>query len=157
MRRIILVLHSVLFIAGCTAFKSSRTIDMTPFSENASTMFSEATKISRPFQWKHLNPYTSIPEFQAIYRRSLPLLEALRGIVYHSNQVVAINNSKLSNRERNNQLAHYLYEAMEKALSKQNVDSLQLGKIGGQRILDNIRQSENYLDGIAAAGPASCC
>jgi hypothetical protein len=80
-------------------------------------------------------------------------LEALRGVVYYSNQVVAINNSKFSDKEKNHQLAKYLYEAMQKSIKNQKLDSLQLDKQGAREVLDNIRNSKTYIDGISAAGP----
>lgn len=126
---------------------------MSPFSENAATLFGEAVKVSRPFQWKYLKPYISIPEYQNISSRGKPLLDALRGIVYYSNQVVAINNSKLSDHEKNRKMAIYLSEVLEKALKDQKLDSLQMDRLGTQEILDNIRNAESYLDGIAAASP----
>jgi hypothetical protein len=140
-------------ITGCSVFQKSRKIDMTPFSENAGVLFSEATKISRPFQWKHLKPYLTIPEVQQLSRPAVPLLEALRGVVYYSNQVVAINNSKLKDRKKNRQLARYIYDAMKKSIKNQKVDSLQLDEMGARTVLENIRDAETYLDGIAAAGP----
>jgi hypothetical protein len=140
-------------ITGCSVFQSSRKIDMTPFSENAGVLFGEATKISRPFQWKHLKPYITIPEFANLINRAGPLLEALRGVVYYSNQVVAINNSKLKDREKNRQLARYLYDAMEKSIANQKIDSLQLDEMGARKVLDNIRNADTYLEAITAAGP----
>lgn len=89
-------------LTDCSAFKSSRKIDITPFSENARTLFGEATKISQPFQWKHVKSYTSIPELRQFIMHGTRLIEALRGIVYYSNQVVAIHNSNLSDRDKMN-------------------------------------------------------
>ena len=47
-------LFLIVIVSGCSVFQSSRQIDMSPFSDNAATMFGEAVKISRPFQWKYL-------------------------------------------------------------------------------------------------------
>jgi len=126
---------------------------MEPFSDNAETMFGEAVKISRPFQWKYLKPYLSIPEFTALFSKSLPILEAFRGIVYYSNQVVAINNARISDKEKNRQLALYLQEVIEKAIKRHVADSLRLNLTGALNVLDDIRKAEKYLDGIAVAGP----
>ncbi len=126
---------------------------MAPFSDNAETMFGEAVKISRPFEWKYLKPYLSIPEYKKLFSKSLPILEALRGIVYYSNQVVAINNARLSEKEKNRQLALYLEEVIEKAIKRQEADSLRLDLTGALNVLDDIRSAEKYLDGIAAASP----
>jgi len=151
--KIVITILLALMISGCSVFKSSKTMDMTPFSDNAGILLSEAVKISRPFQWKHLKEYTFVPEFQFILKRAAPLFDALNGIVYYSNQVVAINNAKLSNREKNNQLARYLSDAMEKALRDEKIDSLQVDKLEAVSVLKNIRDAETYLDGITAASP----
>ncbi len=153
MKTTIILLSLMFLIAGCSVFQSSRKMDMTPFSDNAGILFSEATKISRPFQWKHLKQYITIPEFANLINRAGPLLEALRGVVYYSNQVVAINNSKLKDREKNRQLARYLYDAMEKSIANQKIDSLQLDEMGARIVLDNIRNADTYLEAIIAAGP----
>ncbi len=153
MRRILLFLPMVFLISGCSFFQGSKKIDMTPFSDNAETMFAEAVKVSRPFQWKHLKPYTNIPEFEHLEKIAIPLLEALRGIVYYSNQVVAINNARMSDKEKNRQLAIYLNEAMQKSAEKGKVDSLRLDELGIKTVMENIRNAEKYLDGIAAASP----
>jgi hypothetical protein len=140
-------------MSSCSVFQSSRRMDMSPFSENTRTLFAEAIKIERPFQFKHLRPYTTIPEFQEMQKAAPPILQALRGIVYYSNQVVAINNSKLTEKGKCQMLADYLDEVMQKALDKHREDSLQLDLTSARNILENIRKSETYLDALAAAEP----
>jgi hypothetical protein len=153
MRAVTVLLLSVIVLSSCSAFKSSRKFDMSPFADNTTTMFSEATKISQPFQWKYCKPYTSIPEAQNFAAEALPLLEALHRIVYYSNQVVAINNAKLSDKEKNNQLARYLREAMQRALEDREGDSLQLDLSGAVKVLENIRNAKTYREGILASEP----
>ena len=153
MKTTIIFLSLMFLITGCSIFQKTHKMDMTPFSENAGTLFAEATKISRPFQWNYLKPYFRIQELQVLAERAVPLLKALRGVVYYSNQVVAINNSKLKDREKNRQLARYIYDAMKKSIQNQKVDSLQLDEMGARTVLENIHNAETYLDGIAASGP----
>jgi hypothetical protein len=153
MRVIIISIMCLFFITGCSVFKPTQKMDMTPFSENAGTLFGEAVKVSRPFQWKHCKPYLFIPEFNSMIVSAKPLLIVLRGVVYYSNQVVAINNSKLSDSEKNIRLAAYLSETLDKAVQNQKLDSMALDKLGTQETFDNIRNAETYLDGIAAASP----
>ena len=142
-----------LIVSGCSVFKSSKQIDMTPFSDNAGTLFSQAVKVSHPFQWKYLKEYTDVSEYQFILKRAQPLFRALNGIVYYSNQVVAINNAKFSNRDKNKQLARFLSDAMEKAVRDEKLDSLQVDKMEAVSVFKNIRDAETYLDGVAAASP----
>ena len=151
--KIFITILLALMVSGCSVFKSSKQMDMAPFSDNAGILFSEAAKVSRPFQWKYLHEYTSVPEFQIILKRAQPLFTALNGVVYYSNQVVAINNAKLSNRDKNKQLARYLSDAMEKALRDEKIDSLQVDKMEAVSVFKNIRDAETYLDGISAASP----
>ena len=153
MRLLSFLLFSIFLLSGCSAFSGSREMDMSPFSDNTASLFGEANKISRPFSWKHFKPHQDNPEFRKMVLEAVPLIQSLRGIVYYSYQVVAINNSKLSDKKKNSQLASFLQEAMERALANQKVDSLQLDVLGAAKILENIRNAETFLEGIAAADP----
>lgn len=153
MRVIIISILFLFFLTGCSIFQPTQKLDMNPFAENTATLFGEAVKISRTFQWKHCKPYTFIPEFQNLFLRAIPIIDVLKGVVYYSNQVVAINNSKLSDSEKNKRLAQYLSETLDKAVENQKLDSLALDKVGAREIFNNIRNAETYLDGIAAASP----
>jgi hypothetical protein len=126
---------------------------MTPFSENASILFSEAAKIGRPFKWKHLKVYTDLPEFQNLQRKSVPLIQTLNGIVYYSNQVVAINNSRLEDKEKNKQLVRYLSDVLKKSSRKGRLDSLGFDEQSLKEYKKNIINAETYLGAIQAASP----
>jgi hypothetical protein len=126
---------------------------MVPFSMNASTLFGEAIKVNRPFQWKYLKAYTSIPEFESAEVRAAPLIKALKGVVYYSNQVVAISNARMTDKDKNRHLARYLFEALQKTAVKEQLDSLGLERVPIEAVLENIRQSDTYMDGIGAANP----
>ena len=150
---VLLALIGMIVFSGCSSFRSSRKMDIAPFSENTGVMFAEAAKVNRPFPFKQLRPYTDLPVFQDARVRGEPLLRALRSVVYYSNQVVAIGNSKLSAKDKNRQLARYLSDVMETATEKTALDSLGLDEASVRSVLENIRNAETYLDGIAAAGP----
>jgi hypothetical protein len=142
-----------ILLSGCSTFKGSRKMSMAPFAENTGVMFAEAAKVSRPFQFKSLRPYTALPEFQQGRQQALPILRTLRGVVYYSNQVVAIGNSKLSDTDKNRQLVRYLQEALNASADQAALDSLGLDKASLQTIFTSMRDSKTYLDGIGAAGP----
>ena len=150
---LLLTLFGMAALCGCSAFKASKKMDMAPFSENTGVLFAEASQVARPFEFKHLRPYLSVQEYKDLKVRAVPLLKGLRGVVYYSNQVVAINNSKLSDKEKNEYLARYLSEALEKARGGGKTDSLGLDDASLQTVFNNIRGAKTYLDGIAAAGP----
>lgn len=142
-----------ILLSGCSTFKGSRKMSMAPFAENTGVMFAEAAKVSRPFQFKSLRPYTALPEFQESRQKAMPLLKALRSVVYYSNQVVAIGNSKLSEADKNRQLARYLREVMNASANTSVLDSLGFDEASANAVFQNIRDAETYLDGIGAAGP----
>ncbi len=150
---VLFVLIGMAGLNGCSAFQSKRKMDMAPFSENTGVLFAEAAKVSRPFEFKHLRPYLDIPEYRNSYGQAKPLLIALRGVVYYSNQVVAINNARMSDKEKNQHLARYLSEVIETARVKKSADSALFGEVSVDSVLQDIRAAKTYLDGIAAAGP----
>ena len=150
---LLLMLVGTTALCGCSAFKSSKRMDMAPFSENTGVLFAEASQVSRQFEFKYLRPYLSTQEVQDLRVKAVPILTALRGVVYYSNQVVAINNSKLSDKEKNDHLARYLSEIMEKAKAKRSSEGLGFDEAAAQSVLEKVRGSKTYLDGIAAASP----
>ena len=147
------VLIGMVGLTGCSAFKSQRKMDMAPFSENTGILFAEAAKVSTPFEFKHLRPYLDIPEYQELGEKAKPLLIAVRGVVYYSNQVVAINNSKLSDKDKNKHLARYISDVIESSRVRQISDTSALGEVSVDSVLQDIRDAKTYLGGIAAAGP----
>jgi len=150
--RILIVISPIIF-QSCSVFKGSTKINMQPFSDNAAILFNEAVKVSRPFQFKNLSTYTDVEEYQTIKEKSIPLIKALKGIVYYSNQIVVIYNSHLSDKQKNMQLAIYLQDVFAKVKHKERLDSIGLNKENVEIVLTDIRNSERYLDGIAAADP----
>ena len=149
----ILLVFSLFIFRGCSVFKGSTKINMQPFSDNTAILFGEAVKISRPFQFKNLEIYKDVQEYDVIKEKSVPIINALKGIVYYSNQIAVIYNSRLTDKQKNVQLALYLEEAFSKVKHKERLDSIGLNKEDVELVLKDIRNSERYLDGIAAADP----
>ena len=155
-KNIIKILGILIFLPNfmsCSIFEGSRKIDMAPFSDNAGTMFSEAAKIGHRYKWKRLKRYTKIPEFQKLFLEAMPILENLKGIVYYSNQVVAINNSDLKDKDKNKQLARYLKQVMQRSIEKGKLDSLGMDLETLNQVLNDIPTKKTYVDGIEAASP----
>jgi hypothetical protein len=140
-------------LPGCAAFQSSRKIDMTPFAENTAAMFAEAAKVGRPPQWNHLKKYQRIPELQAVRQRAELLIRGLRGIVLYSNQLVALNLSSKSDKEKNRLLSAYFREAAAKVAEKHTFDSIGFGPSALDTVYAAIERAESFREGIEAAGP----
>jgi len=126
---------------------------MTPFAENTSLMFAEAAKVSRPFRAVNLRPYANVPEIDEFRELGRPVVRALEGLVLYSNQVVALNMSSKSDREKNNLLADYLQSAAGKVADREKWERLGITPSMLDSTLTSIRDSQTFLAGIGAASP----
>jgi hypothetical protein len=143
----------LILLPGCAAFQSSRQIDMAPFAQNTQIMFAEAAKVNRPPRWDFLKPYYSIPELREIRKRSDPVNRGLRGIVMYSNQLVALNMSSKSDKEKNKFLAAYLKEAAAKVADRTKFDSIGVSASMLDTVFSDIERAGTFREGIEAASP----
>lgn len=146
-------LCGVLLLSSCSVFQASRKMDMSPFSQNAITMFTEAAKVSSPYQWKELKKYTTLPELLDIRTQAAPIFSGLKGIVFYSNQLVALNGAQMKDKEKNQRLAEYLQQVGERAIQRGTLDSIGITRGGFDSILVSIRSAETFLNGIEEASP----
>jgi hypothetical protein len=151
-RGTVLLISGLLF-TSCSVFQSTREMDMSPFSQNAITMFAEAAKISAPFQWIHLKRYYDIPEIKALRTGAIPVLDGLQGIVMYSNQLVALNSAPLTAKEKNYRLVEYLERTRTRLTNRAKFDSLGFTAGQADSILTNVLNADTFLDGIDAGSP----
>ena len=150
------VLLSVLILLGsCSAFQKSVDLDMQPFSDNTTILFQEAAKVDRPFQFQSLATYKDIDKYQELKIKAQPIIRGLRGIVYYSNQLVAISNSSMSAQGKNNQLAIYVHDVMDRIDHQERTDSLGLSRAQIDSTILRIKKAETYREGIEAADPVA--
>jgi hypothetical protein len=142
-----------MMLSGCSAFESSRKMDMTPFSDNTGTLFVEASKVARPFHWNYLKPHVDFSEFKGTMNKAAIIFRGLKGIVYYSNQLVSLNNARMKEEVKNDHLARYLTEVMRAVSKRGMLDSLGLDQGTVDTVIADIRGSKTFLDGIAAASP----
>ena len=138
---------------GCSSFKSSRHIDMGPFAENTVSMLLDAQSAVMPFEWHYLREYREGAMADSMQAEVERLRSVFRGIGFYSIEVVALNQSRLSDKERAAKLANYIGEACQPI-----VHGGELGEYGIRRsqldsVLTNIRAQSSYLDAIGAAHP----
>lgn len=140
-------------LPGCALFQSSREIDMNPFAENTAVMFAEAAKVNRPPRWDALKPYYSIPELREIRLRAEPVNRGLRGIVMYSNQLVALNMSSKSDKEKNRLLVAYLKEAAAKVADRSRFDSIGVSYSMLDTVFSSMERAGTFREGIEAGSP----
>ncbi len=126
---------------------------MTPFAENTSAMFAEAAKVGRQPKWNYLKPYANIPELLRLRQASLPLIRGLRGIVMYSNQIVALNMSDKTDKEKCALLKVYFKEAEAKIADRARFDSIGVTAAVMDTVYNNIERASTFREGIEAASP----
>jgi hypothetical protein len=142
-----------LCLTGCSAFQSTRQIDMSPFAENTATMFAEAAKVGRPVKLNYLKPYFAIPEIQQMRVMAQPVIKGLRGIVMYSNQLVALNMTSKPDKEKNKLLRSYFKEAEAKVADRSKYDSIGITSGMMDSVYAHMEQAETFREGIDAASP----
>lgn len=142
-----------LILCSCSAFESSRKMDMTPFSQNATTMYTEAVKISSPFPFKELKKYLDIPQIAELRGSAAPVIAGWKGLVMYSNQLVSLNNARLKESQKNQKLAQYILQAQKRAVSRGLLEKLGIEFEGVDTVISNIRSAPTFLEGIDAAAP----
>lgn len=141
------------FLAGCSAFQSSRAIDMNPFAENTAAMFAEAAKVGRPVKWNYLKPYSTLSEVQRLRELAQPVIKGLRGIVMYSNQLVALNMTSKTDKDKNKLLIAYFRQAEAKVADRTKFDSIGVTSSMMDTVYLNMGQAGTFREGIDAASP----
>ncbi len=144
---------SVCMASGCSKFRGSRTMDMTPFAENTSMMFAKAANVGRPFRTVYLTPYMNVREVKDIRSHSVPVLTGLRGLLLYSNQLVALNMSQKSDRDKTALLADYLSQATARVGGVDKLAKIGVSTAALDSTLASIRAAKTFLNGIGAASP----
>jgi hypothetical protein len=139
--------------SGCSKFRGSRTMDMSPFAENTSMMFAEAADVGRRFRTIYLTPYMNVQEVEDIRNHAVPVLKGLRGLLLYSNQLVALNMSAKSDRDKNALLADYLSQATTRVGGVDKMAKIGVSTAVFDSTLASIRAAKTFLDGIDAASP----
>ena len=95
----------------------------------------------------------NVPEVNDIRSHSEPVLKGLRGLVMYSNQIVALNMSTKSDRDKNALLADYLQDATSRVGGVDKLAKIGVSTAAFDSTLASIRAAKTFLDGIGAASP----
>jgi hypothetical protein len=140
--------------SGCSYVSSTKKLDMQPFAENTVTSISEMRKIETPPVWIRLRPYFAHPMVLEARQTARPLLDLVRGVNAYSLQVVSLNESRISDRNKSRELAKFLRGASQLALLEQSDDAeIALTAERRDAILKNIESKEKFMEALQAAEP----
>lgn len=144
---------AALSLLGCSKFKSSRQMDMGPFAENTASMLVEAHKVVQPMEWNYLRPYRPEAVQDSLLAEVELVRRVFRGIGFYSIQVVALNNAKMSEKQRAAKLADYIETASQPIVDAKDLSNFGLTKAQLDSVLINIRAQDSYLGALSAADP----
>ncbi len=74
---VVVAMVSAMLLSGCSAFQSSKRMDMSPFSENAGVLFVEAAKVSRPFRWNYNRPHLDSTVMSVMRQKAAMVFDGL--------------------------------------------------------------------------------
>jgi hypothetical protein len=148
-----LLLLPAFLLVGCSSFQSSRHLDMGPFAENTVSMLAEAQRSVQPFEWHYLYEYREGALADSMQSEAELVRDVFRGIGFYSIEVVALNQSKLSNKERAARLANYIGEAARPIVKEGDLGEYGITKAQLDSVLTNIRAQSSYIGAIGAAHP----
>ncbi len=155
--RSLLAATLVLFVTtstGCSYFTTQKKLDMQPFAENTVTAIGEMRKIDAPPVWIRLRPYFSHPAVLEARAAAKPLKDLVRAVNGYSLLVVALNEARISDRNKCRELAKYLRGASQQALFQEADETeIKLTQERREAILKEIDGKEKYMDALMAAEP----
>jgi chromosome segregation ATPase len=140
--------------SGCSTVSHTRKLDMQPFAENTVTAIGEMRKLETPPIWIRLRPFFSHPSIVETRAITKPLVELVRGVNSYSLQVVALNESRISEKNKVRELVRYLRGASQLALLEE-ADSAEVRLTSERReqIFKEIEKRESLMDALQAADP----
>jgi hypothetical protein len=140
--------------SGCSYFSKSKKLDMQPFAENTVTAIGEMRKIEARPIWIRLRPHSTHPSLAETRQSRDALLDLVRAVNAYSLQVVSLNDSRISDRNKVRELAKFLRGASQKALLEE-ADEAEIALTAQRRdeVLKAIEGKEKYQDALLAAEP----
>jgi hypothetical protein len=143
---------AALTVMGCSGFRSSRRLDITPFAESTINLVAELNYGLEANQAHYLRRYAHgelVAEYRAHWDYFRPVL---RGIGVYSLALVTLHRSDQSGTERAQQLADFLERMFADELVSGSSD-LNMTSDRVREILADVRAQESLVDGLNAAQP----
>ena len=149
---IILILTAAILLPGCSQFKSSKRMDLTPFAENMIAMAGDIQYGLAQKEVIYLRNYMDIPEVNNLNIYLDKMRTVMRGSIAYSIEIVTLSNSTLSGPEQCIALADYL-DSLLRPVLEAPVPPLHITIAQLDTIHYNARQQTNILDALGTTQP----
>lgn len=148
----ILLVIFVMLLFGCTAFKSSQRLDLTPFANSMITVAGEIQYSLLQHKLTHLSTLTRGPAQYEFMIRKDKIRNVIKSIISYSIQIVTLAESKADGKQKAAGLADYL-QGIKQPVLKHPVPELNISSDQMDNIINNVRKQKNLLDALGAAQP----
>jgi len=138
---------------GCSTFRETRKLDMTPFADNTFTTIGELRRFEKPAVWVFLREYRDHATVKKSLADYAPLAKLLRGIAFYSAQMVSIGDSGLTEEKKVNELARYVDVIVRPAAMEEEAADWGITPTDIDRIIGEIKAKPTFLEGVGAAEP----
>jgi len=152
MKGIIAIFLLAIILVGCSAFQSTKKINIAPFAENAVSIVSEIEYGLSKGRAIHIRSFLDGPNVQEYEKTWQKLSMFLKGIVAYSIKVVTISMSDLDDNEKANMLADYLERLAVNIFDEPDV-GFEMTQTQYNNSIENIRKAETYIGAMEGAQP----
>ena len=152
MKIIIAIFLLAIILAGCSAFQSTKKINIAPFAENAVSIVGEIEYGLSKGRAIHIRSFLDGPNVQEYEKTWQKLSMFLKGIVAYSIKVVTISMSDLDENEKANMLADYLERLAVNIFNEPDV-GFEMTQTQYNNSIENIRKAETYIGAMEGAQP----
>ena len=153
MKKMLLLVPCLLLLAGCSTFKKSQRLDLSPFAEYTVNLASDIEfGLTTGSKVHYLMDYRSDPqvlEHKALWQY---VRQLVRAIVAYSVEVTTLGGSKLPEAERNEEFAMFLDRLVRPSLAKYP-DTIRITEAGLDSLLVDVREQKTFLDALGSAQP----
>ncbi len=144
---------AALAASGCSHFRESRKVDMTPFADNTITTIVEVQRLQKPVSWVQLRRYRTAPSVVKTQQDVAPIRQLMRNIAFYSAQLVSLNDAAISETKKAKELARYMREVVKPAMEDSDAEEWGVKVPDVERVSADIQKQETFLAAIGAAEP----
>ncbi len=153
MKKLILLAPVLMLLTGCSTFKKSQRLDLSPFAEYTVSLAADIEfGMTNGSKVHYLMDYRSDPVVKAHNEKWIYVRQLVRAVVAYSVEVTTLGGSKLKESERNEEFALFLDRLVRPSILKYP-DTIRFTEAGLDSITADVRAQKTFFDALSSAQP----
>jgi len=153
MKMFVLLLPVLLLLTGCSTFKKSQRLDLSPFAEYTVSLASDIEYgMTKGSKVHYLMDYRTDPKVLENNAKWDDVRTLLRAIVSYSVEVTTLGGSDIRDKRKNEEFAVFLDRLVRPTIMN-HPDVMHISEAGLDSILMDVRQQKKFLDALGSAQP----